>query len=437
MMLKHWASASADCAQSLALERGNAKVLFRKARCDLALGDVEKAIAQLSEVLEEDAGNSAARTEKAQAQVAFRAICELRGAVTEENHVRVIELTGPALMDKCPGAAFIKLARGNALLATGKTEAAMALSTALVQAASDSGGGGGDTSAFLLLRARCLNYAGNGASAIKTLSECLRQDPDDPVAARLMKLIRRCEAMKKEGNDAFAAGKWEAALETYRSALALDPGNRNFASRLLCNCAAVLLKQDKVGEAVGECNASIAADETYVKAYLRRAAAYMRLGDADSINSAIRDYSKCKELLGALPSAPGEGAGSSAAAAAAAASAATAAENKELLRQIEEGLKTAQKALKKAKFKDYYKLLDVRAAAGDVFSGAGGSSAQPSRLFAPRLSPPSPPCCRSSAPRTRTTSARRTSARRSSGTPTATRRRAPRTRSRPRPCSRT
>jgi hypothetical protein len=72
----------------------------------------------------------------------------------------------------------------------------------------------------------------------------------------------------------------------------------------------VLLKQNKGSEAVGECNAAIEADDTYVKAYLRRAAAYMSMADADSVSSAIRDYSKAKELLGGMPGvAPGGGGG--------------------------------------------------------------------------------------------------------------------------------
>ena len=347
MALKQFSAASADCAESLLLEAGSAKVQLRKARCDLALGEAEGAIGLLSEVLAADPGNATARTEKAQAQAAFRALCELRGAVAEGGSAaRVVELTGAALTDRCPASAFVKTARANALLALGRVDEAMALATALLQAASDGGEGGGGISALLLLRARCLNYAGNGASAIKTLTECLRQDPDDPTAARLMKLIKRSEALKKEGNDAFAAEKWDLALEAYRSALALDPLNKNFTSRVLCNCATVLFKQGKFGEAVGECNASLAADEAYVKAYRRRAAAYTSLGDADSIASAIRDMNKAKELLGGAAGAP-------------AASAEASAENKQQLREIEEGLKAAQKALKKAKFKDYYKLLEL------------------------------------------------------------------------------
>ena len=180
-------------------------------------------------------------------------------------------------------------------------------------------------------RAQCLNYQGKGESAIKMLAECLRQDPDNSTAAKLMKLIRRSEALKKGGNDAYGAGKYEAALEAYRTALALDPANKTFNSRILCNCAVVLFKQSNFGEAVGKCNASLAADESYFKAYRLRATCYMKMGDADSIGRAIRDYSRAKELLGAA-GAP-----------------ATVSPVKEQLREIEEHLNNAQSALKKLK----------------------------------------------------------------------------------------
>jgi DnaJ family protein C protein 7 len=354
-MVKRYYSACADCAESLELEKGNAKVLLRQAKCELALGNPERAITLYSEVLAEDPGNSVARTEKASAQVAYKTICEVRGAVAEGNAARVAELTGGTLLDKCPGSTFLRLQRGNALLTVGRVDEALKLSEDLVR---DDDSGGGGISSFLLLRARCLFYQGNGNSALKTLQECLRQDPDDPAAAKLVKQIKRAEALKKEGNDAYSAEKWDLALESYRAALALDPANKKFCALLLCNCAAVLLKQDKPGESVGECNASIEADETYVKAYIRRGEAYIAMGDLDSVGSAIRDYNKAKELLGgAAPSGGGGGAGRGSSSSSAPA---PSEENKALLKQVEEKLKNAQKALKKAKFKDYYKILGVR-----------------------------------------------------------------------------
>jgi len=255
-------------------------------------------------------------------------------------------------LSKCPGSTSLKILRGTALLHVGKVEDALTLANSVVAEAGE-GGGGSEMSSVLLLRAQCLNAQGNGASAIKTLNECLRQDPDSSAAARLIKIIKKGEALKKEGNDAFAENKLDAALAAYRAALELDPSNHFLNSRLHTNIAVALNKQGKSSEAVCECNTAIEKDEGYVKAYFRRAQAYQKMGDADSVGNAIRDFNKCKELLGAAPGPSG------ASRSAMAQNAALSPENKEFLKQVESALKDAQKAMKKAKFKDYYKLLEI------------------------------------------------------------------------------
>jgi len=89
---------------------------------------------------------------------------------------------------------------------------------------SSSGSGGSDISAaaaargsgdtkLLLLRAQILNQQGNTASAVKHLQEALRIDPDDTAAGRLLKALRKQEALKASGNDRFKAGEWQVRLD--------------------------------------------------------------------------------------------------------------------------------------------------------------------------------------------------------------------------------
>jgi DnaJ family protein C protein 7 len=178
------------------------------------------------------------------------------------------------------------------------------------------------------------------------LSEALRHDPDDATASKLLKLIKKSEALKKTGNDAFSSQKWDEALAAYGEALELDPRNKGLAAKLRCNRATVFIKQNKPGDAIAECDACVEADDKYVKGWMRRAEALMLMGDEDSLGNAIRDYSKAKELLGGVP-------------ASAHAAPVIKDENKDLLKLVEAGLAKAQKALKKAKKKDYYSILDV------------------------------------------------------------------------------
>ena len=201
------------------------------------------------------------------------------------------------------------------------------------------------------------------------LTEALRNDPDDAVAAKLLRLVKKGETLKEQGNAAFKAGKSEEALAAYSSALELDVRNKVLNSKLHCNMAAVLQKAGKMDEAIAACDASIALDGTYVKAFLRRAQASVAVGTVDSLSGAVRDYSRAKELLSAPAATPSASSSSSAAAAAAAASRgqtpAISAENQATLREVEAGLKVAHAALKKAKKKDYYKLLEIDRHADD------------------------------------------------------------------------
>ena len=191
---------------------------------------------------------------------------------------------------------------------------------------------------------------------MKLLTEALRGDPDNAVAAKLLRLIKKGEALKEQGNAAFKAGKWEAAIAAYSEALTLDPANNVFNSKLLCNRATALGKAGKTAEAIADYGESIRADEGYAKAYLRRAVALQAMGDAESLQEAVRDLSKAKELLGGGGGgggAPGGGGGGASD------------ENAQVLRDVEVELKKARAALKKAKKKDYYKLLEVDRGADD------------------------------------------------------------------------
>jgi DnaJ family protein C protein 7 len=360
VMLKRWDDAADDCARALAAEPDSAKLLMRKAKCDLACGAPEEALAALGAVLAGDPTNAAARTERASAQRVAARFAEVREAAAAEppgsRAAEVADATGK-LLEVCVASVPIKMLRGAALMQLGRLGEALSLTTELMQQLS---GGGPALAAALLLRAQVLNRQGHGGSAVKLLAEALRGDPDDAVAAKLMRLIKKGEALKEQGNVAFKAGKWDAAAAAYSEALTLDPSNNVFNSKLLCNRATALAKAGKTAEAIADYTASIAADEGYAKAYLRRAVALQALGDADSLQEAVRDLSKAKELLGGGAGGGGSGGGGGSSSGGGAVD-----ENAQVLRDVEVELKKARVALKKAKKKDYYKLLELERNADD------------------------------------------------------------------------
>ena len=152
VMLKRWLDASNDCAEALVLEPTNAKASMRKAAADLALGDVESSIAIYAAVLLEDPTNGAAKKERLTAQTVWRRLGEARGAVSAGDHDKVASSTA-LLIDSCPASHEIKLMRASSLLALGRLQEALDITTELV-----SGASGPDAALIYILRAKILNY---------------------------------------------------------------------------------------------------------------------------------------------------------------------------------------------------------------------------------------------------------------------------------------
>ncbi len=121
---------------------------------------------------------------------------------------------------------------------------------------------------------------------------------DNTECASLIKLIRKMERRKTEGNDAFTNGQWEEAYTAYTDCLEFDTNNKSFCSTVLSNRAAVLNKMRKFAEAVKDCDRSIEANPMNAKAYLRRAQNNLLINEVETIELAIRDYEHVKKLVG-------------------------------------------------------------------------------------------------------------------------------------------
>ena len=92
------------------------------------------------------------------------------------------------------------------------------------------------------------------------------------------------EAAKDDGNVAFKRGDWEAAVEHYTQAIALEPT----MVAALNNRAMALLKMQKWEEALADCNAVLVKQSSNVKALLRAASAEVELGKIDDAKQHLR-----------------------------------------------------------------------------------------------------------------------------------------------------
>lgn len=181
------------------------------------------------------------------------------------------------------------------------------------------------------VRGRAAYYQGITDNGMKLVRRALELDPDNARARTFWRQMRQSENLKEEGNAAFKSGSFEAACEKYTQAIEIDPLNVALNASLYCNRAAALTKLSKLDEAVADCDKAIELDETYKKAFMRRGQLLQML---EKHEQAVYDFRKAYEL-------------------------------DKSDRSVGAKLKEAEALSRKAKRKDYYKILGVSKDASD------------------------------------------------------------------------
>lgn len=92
------------------------------------------------------------------------------------------------------------------------------------------------------------------------------------------------EALKAEGNTEFAAKNFDAAVEKYTAAIAVDSSNHVYYS----NRAAVYLEQSEWEKAAADATKCIEIDPTFVKGYFRLARAQDGANEYDAAIATVR-----------------------------------------------------------------------------------------------------------------------------------------------------
>ena len=178
---------------------------------------------------------------------------------------------------------------------------------------------------FLMWRGRVLLYTGNEVAAKKHLQQAMQFDPDLKECMLYIKSVKKNQDAKDAAAEVFKAGKFQEAIEEFEKCLELDPMNSAYNSTLLLNIAICYTKIGKNELAIPSLNKAIKYNPKYAKALVKRGEINLVL---ENHNEAIRDFNEASEY-------DSHGFG------------------------VQEKLKNAQAAAKRAKKKDYYKILGV------------------------------------------------------------------------------
>ena len=174
-------------------------------------------------------------------------------------------------------------------------------------------------------RARVVYYNGNEVMGKKLLMNCLQQDPDNKDAQQALKTIKLASARKDQASEAFKQNNLDEAIKQFDQCVQLDPLNLSYNATILLNKAIALTKQKKDDLSLKALNLCLKYQPKYAKALVKRGEVRVAL---EMYEEAVQDFAQAQKYD---PTGFG----------------------------VESKLKHAQQQAKKAKKKDYYKILGV------------------------------------------------------------------------------
>eukprot|EP01135_Chromosphaera_perkinsii_P002851 Nk52_evm6s229 gene=Nk52_evmTU6s229 len=323
MMLNKFKNALDDALKGVSIDSNFVKGYLRAGKCYLTLGKFNEAKRAYKKVIELEPHNKSAQTEMLLVEQTEKLREACLSDLAKEEYRKALYFAEKAL-ENCPKAPELILLKAEALLGLKRYAESSRLSSGVLQ-------DDGNNAEAAYVRGVALYKQGNSEQAIAHFKRALRCDPDHKKSRNKLKLTKALEAEKEAGNAAFKAGKYQEAFELYSKALEIDPDNASVNSKLYCNRATVSSKLNNLEGAISDCDKAIELDETYEKAYLRRAKCYM---DSEMFEEAVREYERVSNMS----------------------------QGNTNVRQL---LKDAKLALKKSKRKDYYKILGVGQNAND------------------------------------------------------------------------
>ena len=315
-----------DCKRAVDLDPHNPKILLRLARIYTSLGMPEEAIATFGRIHPPPSAK-----DMAPAKDMLRHVRAAQHALKDGTAASMV-LYPLDMAEKLLGVGALKprkwqLMRGEALLKMGDANSlgeAQNIAMSLLRLNSQ------DPEA-LVLRGRALYSQGENDKAVQHFRKALSCDPDFRDAIKWLRTVQKLERMKEDGNAQYKAGRWQAAVDLYTSALEVDPANKGTNSKILQNRALCRLKLKQYDDAIADCEKAISLDPQYLKARKTKANA---LGLAEKWEAAVREWKAIQELDP---------------------------EDRTLAREV----RKAELELKKSQRKDYYKILGIDKSAGD------------------------------------------------------------------------
>jgi len=137
------------------------------------------------------------------------------------------------------------------------------------------------------------------ANPINTATDTIVSTEDQSTPENIQELVARADEHKAKGNNLFASGKFEEAIEAYEEALFVCPEVKVEERAIYWgNIGACHIRMESYKKAVHACSESLKLHSTYSKSLLRRAQANERLNTFSSLTDALEDYTALQKQDG-------------------------------------------------------------------------------------------------------------------------------------------
>mmetsp|Transcript_8374 Transcript_8374/g.11908 ORF Transcript_8374/g.11908 Transcript_8374/m.11908 type:complete len:502 (+) Transcript_8374:63-1568(+) len=335
-MLKQIDEALADCDAAIQIDKAFVKAYLRKAKLLLSQGDPTGALKVYDEALDVDPRNTRTldeRSDVAAIQKKYKKALDIMGKLRnreEQSSDAIVKVLDDleTILKFCEDWKEVKVLKAEGLLYVGETEEAYQLTDSLLMQGME------QNSDLLIIRAKIFFNKGKVDDAVKHLRQMLAGDPDNTRAVTLLKKIRALTKKKEEADGEYKGKNFSAALKLYGEAIEVCPEDSpGYMAKLYFNRASTNANLGNHEKVIADCTDAINLDDTYVKAYMRRAASClaMEIDRVTNCEMAVRDYEKALELS----------------------------KSQVQNRDISKKLRAATTELNKAKRKDLYKILGV------------------------------------------------------------------------------
>uniref|UniRef100_A0A4W4FLZ7 DnaJ homolog subfamily C member 7 n=1 Tax=Electrophorus electricus TaxID=8005 RepID=A0A4W4FLZ7_ELEEL len=263
MMLSRYREALEDSQQAVRLDDAFMKGHLREGKCHLLLGNAMAASRCFQKVLELEPDNSQAQQEMKNAEsiLEYERMAEIG---FDKRDFRMVVFCMDRALESASACHRFKVLKAECLALLGRYTEAQSVASDILRMDSTNGDA-------LYVRGLCLYYEDCIDKAVQFFVQALRMAPDHEKARLACRNAKALKAKKEEGNQAFKEGGFEEAYELYSDALTIDPNNIKTNAKLYCNRATVGSKLKKLEQAIEDCTKAIKLDESYIKAYLRRA----------------------------------------------------------------------------------------------------------------------------------------------------------------------